>query len=151
MGRPEARGGRLAGGSSAACLALSSLFSSPGKSVLVLNLLLLVCALFSGFLANKGAIVPWLRWIVYISPIRFCWEALVINELRPLVLNFSSPDLPAGLPAVRGSLFLGLLGVDSGMLVTDLVVLGCMYGILAGAACAAAAMRVARMRGRWWG
>ncbi|GLI69964.1 hypothetical protein VaNZ11_014710 [Volvox africanus] len=133
----------------AACIALSSIFSSPGRTVLLFNLLLLTCALFSGFLANKDSIVVWLRWIVYISPIRFCWEALVINELKPLVLSFSAPDLPEGLPAVKGSVFLSLLGVNSGMLNTDLIVLDCMYAILALMAITFASLRLAALRGRW--
>ncbi|GIL43871.1 hypothetical protein Vafri_1464 [Volvox africanus] len=133
----------------AACIALSSIFSSPGRTVLLFNLLLLTCALFSGFLANKDSIVVWLRWIVYLSPTRFCWEALVINELKPLVLSFSAPDLPEGLPAVKGTLFLSLLGVNSGMLNTDLIVLGCMYAILALMAISFASLRLAALRGRW--
>ncbi|GIL81943.1 hypothetical protein Vretifemale_10888 [Volvox reticuliferus] len=135
--------------SGAACVALSCIFSSPGRTVLLFNLLLLTWALFSGFLANKDSIVVWLRWIVYTSPIRFCWEAMVINELKPLVLYFSAPDLPEGLPAVKGSLFLSLLGVNSGMLNTDLIVLDCMYAILALMTIIFASLRLAAVRGRW--
>eukprot|EP00198_Chlamydomonas_reinhardtii_P000244 XP_001689579.1 predicted protein [Chlamydomonas reinhardtii] len=135
--------------SGATCIGLSFMLSSPGKTVLVMNLLLLVCALFSGFLANKDSIVPWLRWLVYVSPIRFSWEALVINELSPLVLNFSSPDLPQGLPAVKGTLFLSLLGVNSDMLNTDLIVLGCIYAIIVLIAFAAAGLRLVNLRGSW--
>ncbi|KAG2444711.1 hypothetical protein HXX76_001455 [Chlamydomonas incerta] len=135
--------------SGAACIALSFMLSSPGKAVLVMNLLLLVCALFSGFLANKDSIVPWLRWLVYVSPIRYAWESLVINELAPLVLNFSSPDLPQGLPAVKGTLFLSLLGVDNGMLNTDLIVLGCIYAAIVLIAFGAAGLRLVNLRGSW--
>ncbi|GLC58231.1 hypothetical protein PLESTB_001335900 [Pleodorina starrii] len=135
--------------SGATCIALSCLLSSPGRAVLVLNLLLLMCALFGGFLANKASIVVWLRWLAYLSPIRFCWEALAINELRPLVLSFSSPDLPQGLPAVKGSLFLSLLGVNADDLDTDLIVIGCLYGIVAGLATCLGALRLAALRGRW--
>ena len=41
------------------------------------------------------------------SPVRFTWEALVINELQPLMLSFNSPDLPP-VPDVSGRLFLGV-------------------------------------------
>ncbi len=74
----------------------------------------------------------------------------MINELRDLTLNFSSPDLPQGLPAVRGSLFLSLLGVDSGLLVQDLVILGCIYAAVVLLALGAAWCRLAWLRGRLW-
>ncbi|KAG2449009.1 hypothetical protein HYH02_005763 [Chlamydomonas schloesseri] len=135
--------------SGATCIGLSFMLSSPGKAVLVMNLLLLACALFSGFLANKDSIVPWLRWLVYVSPIRYAWESLVINELAPLVLNFSSPDLPQGLPAVKGTLFLSLLGVDDGLLNTDLIVLGCIYAAVVLIAFVAAWLRLVNLRGSW--
>lgn len=78
---------------------------------------------------------------------RWCWEALVVNELSGLVLDFTAPDLPRGLPAVRGSLFLSLLGVDASMLSEDLLVLGCMYAAVFLGALGAMAWWAASLRG----
>lgn len=37
--------------------------------------------LFGGLFANNNS-VPWLSWIQYISPIKYCGEALMWNEFR---------------------------------------------------------------------
>ena len=37
--------------------------------------------LFGGLFANNNSI-PWLSWIQYISPIKYCAEALMWNEFR---------------------------------------------------------------------
>ncbi|CAF1548836.1 unnamed protein product [Adineta ricciae] len=46
--------------------------------------------LFSGFLIALGSIVPFLRWIQWISVFRYASNALAINEFRNLTLCFSS-------------------------------------------------------------
>jgi hypothetical protein len=60
----------------ALALALAAALDSPGKTVLAMNLVLLVGVLFAGFLANKESIPAPLRWITYLSVFRcvcFFW------------------------------------------------------------------------------
>lgn len=38
--------------------------------------------LFGGLFANNESIPIWLRWFQYISPIKYCAEALLWNEFR---------------------------------------------------------------------
>lgn len=129
-------------------LACATIMGSPGKAVVLLNLLLLVFVLFSGFLANKASI-PWaLRWLCYISPIRFTWEALVVNELEPLMLQFSSPDLPP-VPDVSGRVFLGLLGVDHRQLSTNIIVLNCLWLVASTSVLLAVTTRMGLLRRGW--
>jgi hypothetical protein len=47
-----------------------------------------------------------------VSPFRYAWEALVVNELTPLSLTFKADGLPP-VPNVSGTLFLSLLGVKT--------------------------------------
>lgn len=51
-------------------LGFASGLSSAGKTGLVMNLVLLLGVLFAGFLANKGSIPAWLRWISWLSVFR---------------------------------------------------------------------------------
>jgi hypothetical protein len=51
-------------------LSLAAALNSPGKTVLAMNLVLLVGVLFSGFLANKESIPLPLRWITWLSVFR---------------------------------------------------------------------------------
>ena len=36
--------------------------------------------LFSGFFVNSSSIVKWIRWLEFISPVRYALEALVWTE-----------------------------------------------------------------------
>ena len=51
-------------------LAVSVGIPGTGPVLLIINLLLLICVLFSGFLANQYSMTWALRWILVISPIR---------------------------------------------------------------------------------
>ena len=54
----------------ALALALAAALDTPGKTIIIMNLVLLVGVLFAGFLANKSYI-PWaLRWLTYVSIFR---------------------------------------------------------------------------------
>lgn len=54
----------------ALALGFASSLDSPGKTILVMNLVLLLGVLFGGFLANKDSIPVWLRWISWLSVFR---------------------------------------------------------------------------------
>jgi hypothetical protein len=55
----------------ALALAASSLLSSAGKTILAMNVVLLLGVLFGGFLANKEVMPAALRWITYLSAFRW--------------------------------------------------------------------------------
>lgn len=55
----------------ALALGCASSLDSPGKTILVMNLVLLLGVLFGGFLANKGSIPVWLRWVSWLSVFRW--------------------------------------------------------------------------------
>jgi hypothetical protein len=59
-------------------------------------------------------------------PCRYAWEALVVNELRGLYLLFTAPGVSLSV-AVKGDLFLQVIGVDPSLLVTNVAVLSAMY------------------------
>jgi membrane protease YdiL (CAAX protease family) len=55
----------------ALALGCASALSSAGKTILVMNLVLLLGVLFAGFLANKDSIPVWLRWLTWLSAFRW--------------------------------------------------------------------------------
>lgn len=110
----------------ALALALAAALDSPGKTVLAMNLVLLVGVLFAGFLANKESIPLPLRWITYLSVFRYAWEAMVINELRSLYLYFTAPNVSITV-SMKGTVFLDIIGVKDEMLLPDIGVLVAMY------------------------
>jgi hypothetical protein len=54
----------------ALALGFASGLDSPGKTLLAMNMVLLLGVLFGGFLANKGSIPVWLRWVSWLSVFR---------------------------------------------------------------------------------
>jgi ABC-type multidrug transport system ATPase subunit len=106
----------------ALAMAFAALTDSPGKAAMLTNVVLLFGVLFAGFLANKSAIPPVLRWITYLSVFRYAWEALVISEMVNLSLFFTAPGIDITV-RVAGDSFLQIIGVDSRMLLPDVAVL----------------------------
>ena len=115
----------------ALALGLAAALGSPGKTVLVMNLVLLVGVLFAGFLANKASIPPVLRWLTWLSVFRYAWEAMVINELTGAYLYLTAPNVSITI-AIKGEVFLQIIGVDAGMIWADVAVLAAMYLAAAG-------------------
>ncbi|WIA44169.1 hypothetical protein OEZ86_010500 [Tetradesmus obliquus] len=126
----------------ALALGLAAGLNTPGKTLLAMNLVLLLGVLFGGFLANKGSIPVWLRWVSWLSVFRYSWEALVINELQGLDLFLSAPGVSLSLP-VKGEVFLQIIGVQTGLFVVDIAVLAAIY-----AACCVFVLAVVGWRNR---
>lgn len=72
--------------------------------------LAIVVSLFSGFFKNLDTLPQWIGWLQYLSPIRYCFEALVRNEVRyASESNLESLNFNLTLWASIGLLF--ILGV----------------------------------------
>ncbi|GAX77358.1 hypothetical protein CEUSTIGMA_g4804.t1 [Chlamydomonas eustigma] len=107
-------------------LSLTSLLGSSGRTIITTTTMLLIFALFSGFLANMENMTWVLRWICYVSPFRWSWMSLVINEVRPLNLTLSVATLPPVHNYPGGELLL-TLGTDPTQLTTNIIALVCEY------------------------
>ncbi len=72
----------------------------------------------------------------------------MVNELQPLSLDFDAADLPP-VPPIQGTLFLSLLGVDSGQLLNNIIILNCLAIASVASALAAMTARIALVRRGW--
>lgn len=109
-------------------MGLSITASSPGKAVLVMNMVLLLALIFGGFLANKSVIPHVLRWITYLSPFRYAWEAMVINEFSNSYLTLGAPGVDVKV-VMKGEAFVKVLGVDPALMTTNLGVLAALCAL----------------------
>lgn len=57
---------------------------------------------------------------------RYAWEAMVINELSGLYLFFTAPNVSITV-AIKGEVFLKIIGVEASMILVDIAVLVAMY------------------------
>jgi len=72
-----------------ATLSMSHLFRSIGAATKSLSqamtpasVLLLALTIFTGFIIPPSKMLGWCRWINYIDPIAYCFEALIANEFH---------------------------------------------------------------------
>jgi ABC-type multidrug transport system permease subunit len=61
-------------------LFIGSAFTKEGIAVAMGPFCIMPMIIFSGFLVNLDTVYVWLRWIQYLSPIRYAMEILVRNE-----------------------------------------------------------------------
>ena len=59
---------------------LSTGVSKPELALNVSSLVQVPIILFGGFFVNSGTIPKWIRWLQYLSPIKYGMEAMVWNE-----------------------------------------------------------------------
>ncbi|TPX37995.1 hypothetical protein SmJEL517_g00239 [Synchytrium microbalum] len=85
------------------------MFSSLPVALAVTPVILMPLMLFSGLFANLNAIPIWLRWIQYISPIKYGFEGMLKNEYTGIQLWC------AGALPVDGSVCLTQQGMDDGL------------------------------------
>ncbi len=61
---------------------VSSSFKSVREALAIVPVIVLPLMLYSGYVANISKIVVWLRWIQYLSPIRYSLEIFFRYEYR---------------------------------------------------------------------
>jgi ATP-binding cassette, subfamily G (WHITE), member 2 len=59
---------------------IGSVFTKEAVAVAMAPLWIIPMIIFSGFFVNLDTVYVWLRWIQYLSPIRYAMEILVRNE-----------------------------------------------------------------------
>lgn len=64
--------------------ALASAFKSPAPAQTVSGLAILVLVLYTGYTIPQPSMIGALRWITYINPLRYGFEALLTNEFHTL-------------------------------------------------------------------
>lgn len=59
---------------------LSAMFEQEMNAMALAPLFVMPMVLFGGLMANNKAQFDWLSWIQYISPMKYCAEAILYNE-----------------------------------------------------------------------
>jgi ABC-type multidrug transport system ATPase subunit len=112
-------------------MAVTVASATAGQSSFIMNFLLLFSLAFAGFLVNVNSIPAALRWIHYLSPFYFAFEAMTTSELNGQSFTFkyqASPDAPViEVPDITGETFLASLGFNTSNTTLDLAILVAMY------------------------
>lgn len=109
-------------------LSLSTTFlcSTPGQANFMMNIILLVCLLNSGFFVNVEEMPDWVSWLRYISFFFYGYTVLITNEASSLLFQFVVEGYTA-VENVRGTTFLGILGVNWSSVTHYVIILDCLY------------------------
>lgn len=65
-------------------------------AIVVVNIIVVSCIIFSGYLIPLESCPPWFVWIFWISPVQYAFRAFVYNEFNGL--NFTCEDESELLP-----------------------------------------------------
>jgi ATP-binding cassette subfamily G (WHITE) protein 1 len=107
-------------------------FKDINVGMAILMVILLPLMLFSGFLVNNTSVPVYFRWIQYISPTKYAFNALMQNEFAEL--TFKNCDVNAPANAVHkcsGNYVLDRMGMSGGLTIwEDFAVLLSTYLIL---------------------
>lgn len=116
----------------AAALAVTVMCNTAGQSAFIMNFLLLFCLAFTGFLVNVESIQPFLRWLHFLSPFYYAFEAVLSSELGGQTVLFGyrlSPEAPViEVPNVPAETFLATLGFKTSYIKRDLFILVGLWG-----------------------
>ncbi|KAF8913442.1 hypothetical protein CPB85DRAFT_1375640 [Mucidula mucida] len=101
---------------------LGALFQNGGVAILLSALTALYQMTFAGFFVHLDAIPPVLRWLQWLCPLKYCLEALAVNEVGS---GLMIQDSLAGVPVnVSASLIMNtLFGFGSNNYYRDVLVL----------------------------
>ncbi|EIE21490.1 hypothetical protein COCSUDRAFT_66913 [Coccomyxa subellipsoidea C-169] len=105
-------------------MAITVGFGTAGKAALIMNLVLLLSLLFTGYLVNIAAVTPVLQWVHYLSVFFFGFESLIVNEMSGINLLFAAQGVSV---TITGDLFLQLISVNTSVLVRDVLVLDAYF------------------------
>lgn len=61
---------------------IGSLYDNTAQALSMTNVIVLPFILFAGTLINETSTDPWLRWIKYLSPVKYASEAGITNEFE---------------------------------------------------------------------
>lgn len=59
---------------------ISCLFEHEETAVGLTGIIVMPMVLFGGQFSNSGTLQAWISWLQYVSPIRYAFEAVIINE-----------------------------------------------------------------------
>ncbi len=111
-------------------LSLAVTFASrtAGQASFIMNIILLVCLLNSGFFVNAENMPDWISWLRYLSVFFYGYSVLITNEVSGLLFQFVVEGYTA-VENVRGVTFLNILGINPTQTTSYIIILDCMYAI----------------------
>jgi ABC-type multidrug transport system permease subunit len=106
----------------ALCIAIGSIVKSSSLGNVIAIVIILIAALFSGYLAQKNSMPVWLGWLKWVSFWNYAFEGLMINEFHglPVILN---PEGFSVSYAADGDFYLLQFGMDFNRLFWDVIIL----------------------------
>ena len=111
-------------------LSMTFLSNTPGQASFIMNIILLISLLNSGFFVNVDNMPDWISWLRYLSVFFYSYSVLISNEVFSLLFNFVVSGYTA-VENVRGVTFLQILGIDPYSSTNFIIILDCMYAIFA--------------------
>jgi ABC-type multidrug transport system ATPase subunit len=97
---------------------VAALTNSPEAAIGVAGISVLAYSIYTGYLIPKPSMHPWFKWITYINPLSYAFEALVANEFHDTLATCASvvPSGPEYTNASAGTQVCAVTGSEPGQL-----------------------------------
>lgn len=107
---------------------ISAVFTNDFQAAMVMPIILLPIYLFGGFYSNLETMPVWTKWISYVSPLRYAFEALVRVQYEPLNIPTDQPNPIVYLNLTIGKFkcFIILAGMSIALRIISLICLRLM-------------------------
>eukprot|EP00792_Barthelona_sp_PAP020_P006554 TRINITY_DN302_c0_g1_i1.p1 TRINITY_DN302_c0_g1~~TRINITY_DN302_c0_g1_i1.p1 ORF type:complete len:613 (+),score=121.94 TRINITY_DN302_c0_g1_i1:43-1881(+) len=93
--------------------------------------ILIIFALYSGFLVNSGSVPSWLKWIASISFLNYGYEILFVTEFQDLPLYCTTDQLVDGIcPFTNGNEVIEWFGMANACVGCDIIYLVVIYLVI---------------------
>ena len=97
-----------------------AMFKQVNVGMAILMVILLPLMLFSGFLVNNDSIPVFLRWIRHVSPTKYAFHALMLNEFTGLTFkNCDKNALMSQVHKCSGDFVLQVMGMKGGLSIVE--------------------------------
>jgi len=91
-------------------LMVGAAIADPQAAVAVSPLLIIPMLLYTGYLKSLDTLPSWLAWLQYLSPFKFGFEILMVNEFTGLPIS-CDPDRQLPCPVESGDQLLEYMGL----------------------------------------
>jgi ABC-type multidrug transport system permease subunit len=65
----------------------SNLFKEPGKVAALTNIVIIPMMILSGLFVKLTSMPVWIRWLQYITPFRYGFQLIIVNEYQDEMFN----------------------------------------------------------------
>src|SRR5438067_1981222 len=86
--------------------AVAASTKSVAQAMAISGVSVLAIVVYTGYTIPRPLMHPWFKWLFWINPVAYAFEALFVNELHGLNYTCAPPSIVPSYPGVTGDTFI---------------------------------------------